>query len=246
MWKCVSASVIGTSHVTQGLPCQDAHGIVSLDNGVLIVAVADGAGSAKRSDEGSRLAVETSTQYLADQVQVTQPETSEDCEVLLDDAVANARAALQKLAPGDQVSDLATTLLLAIVTDRWLSTIQVGDGAVVCRSPSGLRVLSELGQGEYINETTFLTSSDYLSRLHRVTVPSKDVRGLAMLTDGIELLALRYVDNTAHEPFFSTMFEFAENPSSTKAELEEFLQSERVCDRTDDDKTLVLAVRHDS
>jgi hypothetical protein len=41
------------------------------------------------------------------------------------------------------------------------------------------------------------------------------------------------------------MFEFAENPNSTKAELEEFLQSDRVCERTDDDKTLVLAIRND-
>ena len=66
-----------------------------------------------------------------------------------------------------------------------------------------------------------------------------------MLTDGIQLLAVRYADNTAHEPFFEPLFEFAENPNSSNAELEEFLRSERVCERTDDDKTLVLAVRND-
>jgi hypothetical protein len=76
-------------------------------------------------------------------------------------------------------------------------------------------------------------------------MPSQEISGLAMLSDGIELLALCYKDNTAHEPFFTPMFEFAEKPGSTKAELEEFLESERVCDRTDDDKTLVLAVRYD-
>lgn len=66
-----------------------------------------------------------------------------------------------------------------------------------------------------------------------------------MLSDGIQLLALRYADNTAHDPFFRPLFEFAGNPASTNAELEEFLRSERVCERTDDDKTLVLAIRHD-
>jgi len=79
-----------------------------------------------------------------------------------------------------------------------------------------------MGQSEYINETTFLTSSDYLKHLHRASLPSNEVSGLAMLSDGIELLALRYADNTAHEPFFLTMFEFAEKPDSTRTELEEF------------------------
>lgn len=244
VWKCVSASAIGTSHVAQKLPCQDAHEIVTLDNGILIIAVADGAGSATRAEEGSRCAVETSARFLADHLQKAQPTTPEECESLLESAVVHSRTALRSLAPGEKFNEVATTLLLTILTDRWLSTIQVGDGAVVCRSISGpLHVLSELGQSEYINETTFLTSSDYRSRLHRTTLPSEDVGGLAMFSDGIELLAIRYSDNTAHEPFFTTMFEFAENPNSTKVELEEFLQSERVCERTDDDKTLVLAVR---
>ena len=190
--------------------------------------------------------METSTQYLSDHLQEEQPATGEACEQLLENAITYSRSALQRLAPGEQFNDVATTLLLTIVTDRWLSTIQLGDGAVVCRLKSGsLRVLSELGQSEYINETTFLTSSDYLGHLHRATLPSPDIGGLAMFSDGIELLAICYGDNTAHEPFFGPMFEFAENPNSTKAELEEFLQSDRVCERTDDDKTLVLAVRDD-
>jgi hypothetical protein len=238
--------MIGTSHVAQRLPCQDAHQIVTLENGFLIIAVADGAGSAKRSEEGARCVVGTSALYLTDRLKETQPATAEDCEELLENAVVHSRTELEKLAPGEKFNDVATTLLLTIVTDRWLSTIQVGDGAVVCRSVAGsLRVLSELGQSEYINETTFLTSSDYRARLHRVTLPSTDIEGLAMFTDGIELLAVRYADNTAHEPFFASMFEFAKNPNSTKAELEEFLRSDRVCERTDDDKTLVLAVRDD-
>jgi len=244
-WRCISASVIGSSHVAQKLPCQDAHETLTLDDGTLIVAVADGAGSAKRSEEGSRLAVHNSVRYLAGQLQATCPQTSDECESLLAKAVADTRAALEELAPGEHFKEVATTLLLTVVTDRWLSSIQVGDGAVVCRDQSGaMQVLSARGDSEYINETTFLTSSDYLKHLHHATLPSQDVTGLAMFSDGIELLALRYADNTAHEPFFRTMFQFAETPSSNSAEMEEFLLSERVCERTDDDKTLVLAVRH--
>jgi len=246
-WKCLSASVIGTSHITMQKPCQDAHGVLVLDNGVLIVAVADGAGSARRSEDGSRCAVDTALRYLGEQLQGQQPDGMEACETLLQNAVEKCRSALQELAPTGKFGDVATTLLLTIVTDQWLSTAQIGDGAVVCRSnPGGLRVLSDLRRGEYVNETTFLTSSDYRSRLHQVTLPSKDVDALAMFSDGIEFLAVQYSDNTAHEPFFASTFDFAGNANSTESELVEFLQSERVCERTDDDKTLVLAVRNDT
>ena len=107
IWRCVSASVIGTSHVTQKLPCQDAHATLTLDSGVLIVGVADGAGSAKRSQEGSRCAVDSSTEYLAECLQDSGPQSAEDCEALLEDALAHARRALQTLAPGEEFNDVA-------------------------------------------------------------------------------------------------------------------------------------------
>jgi protein phosphatase 2C-like protein len=246
-WRNLAASVIGSSHTTQNLPCQDAHSIANLDDGTLIVAVADGAGSAKRSEEGARCAVATSVEYLRKCLESTRAATSEEYEAILSAAIEHARVALQEIAPGVQFNDVATTLLLTIVSDRWLSTIQVGDGAVVCRHVSGtLQVLSELGRSEFINETTFLTSSDYLNHIHRVTLPSEEVSGLAMFSDGIQLLAIRYADNTAHVPFFEPLFRFASDPTSTDSELEEFLRSERVCERTDDDKTLILSVRNES
>lgn len=154
-WRYLAASVVGSSHLAQNLPCQDAHATAILDDGTLIVAVADGAGSAKRSYEGARRAVESSTQCLIRDLRAAQPVTAQDCEALLEKAVVSARAALQEIAPGEEFNEVATTLLLTIVTPLWLSTIQVGDGAVISRHVSGsLRVLSQLGQSEYINETT--------------------------------------------------------------------------------------------
>jgi hypothetical protein len=49
-----------------------------------------------------------------------------------------------------------------------------------------------------------------------------------------------------HLPFFRPFFEFVEHvPDETerKQQLLNFLESPRVCSRTDDDKTLVIAVR---
>jgi serine/threonine protein phosphatase PrpC len=67
-WRIVGASVRGASHVRSGLPNQDAIRWLpeSGDSLPLVLAVSDGHGSAKcfRSDEGSRLAVETATEIV--------------------------------------------------------------------------------------------------------------------------------------------------------------------------------------
>ena len=52
-WRTAHASVIGTSHTATGAPCQDAGDceVLAAADGseILVAAVADGAGSAKRS-----------------------------------------------------------------------------------------------------------------------------------------------------------------------------------------------------
>ena len=52
-WQVLGASVPGAGHVRGGQDCQDAHRWRALPGGVLVVAVADGAGSAPRSELGS-------------------------------------------------------------------------------------------------------------------------------------------------------------------------------------------------
>jgi len=121
---------------------------------------------------------------------------------------------------------------------------QVGDGAVIYQLGSdAVHTLSRFSTSEYINETSFLTSSNYLDDFYCSSINCEGITALAMMTDGLQMLALRILEKTAHAPFFRTMFQFAGNPKSTDVELAQFLSSDRVCERTDDDKTLLLAVR---
>ena len=59
-WRYALASVVGTSHLASGTPCQDASTCQVLEDGsgrsVLVAFVADGAGSALYADEGATLA----------------------------------------------------------------------------------------------------------------------------------------------------------------------------------------------
>ena len=248
MWKVVSASVVGTSHLALGMECQDAHAAAVLPDGSLLVAVADGAGSACRASEASTCAVSTAVDFLTRRMAAQHPAGPDGYRCLMYETVECVRSALMELSTRQEteqpLSDFATTLLVLLATETWASTIQIGDGAIVCRSPAtGLSVLSEPPAGEYINETTFVTTPDYLEHAVYKLLPAQDLDGVVLLTDGMQLLALKYSDNSAHAPFFIPLLDFASHADATADELETFLRSGPVCQRTDDDKTLVLAVR---
>jgi hypothetical protein len=101
-------------------------------------------------------------------------------------------------------------------------------------------------RGEYANTTHFLTDEDALERLHIEPFVGK-VSDIALMTDGLEPLALHYASKSVHEPFFHGMFQplldadGAEEINHLSASLERFLSSERVGSRTDDDVSLILA-----
>ena len=67
-----------------------------------------------------------------------------------------------------------------------------------------------------------------------------------MFTDGLQRLALDFAGHTPHHGFFGPLFEQLRAVNDSESLVEPFrcfLDSDRVNQRTDDDKTLVLAVR---
>ena len=112
-----------------------------------------------------------------------------------------------------------------------------------------LKVVADAQKGEYANETVFLTMADALERLEWQTY-SADTLGsrcaaLALFSDGLARLAMQLPSNAPHPPFFKPLFQFArktKDSAQASQELNGFLSSERMNQRTDDDKTLILAV----
>jgi hypothetical protein len=243
-WRVLGASVEGTSHLGGDLGCQDAHAVVQ-EAGWLIVAVADGAGSAPRAAEGAALAVRAVVEH--GRGRILDPDAGDldagdvDAAGLAADCIGAARLALEDLAGDDELGDLATTLLVVVGRGAQLGLAQVGDGAVVVDSGGASRVVGAVDRGEYLNETVFVTSSGW-EDARRVDVVEAQVDGIAVMSDGLQLLALDLATMEAHEPFFRPLWDFARRAEATSDELAAFLASERVCARTDDDKTLVLAV----
>ena len=131
-----------------------------------------------------------------------------------------------------------------IATPEMVAVTQVGDGLAVAKDHKGnLLALTIPDHGEYINETTFLTSPLALDTA-QIKLWRDNIVNVGVLTDGLQMLALNMLIGKPHKPFFFPLFDFIENVNDqtlAKEQLVSFLGSERVTQRTDDDLTLILA-----
>jgi serine/threonine protein phosphatase PrpC len=248
IWHVVGASVKGSSHEKREQPCQDAHAFCVTADGYILVAVGDGAGSADRSDQGSRLAVDTAIATLEKTLDAGPPADDADWMAAMIAAFCAARQAIAELSEIEEqpTRAYATTLTCAAIADECLVVGQIGDGVAVARRENGhLFAATEPQHGEYANETFFLTMAEAMEQLE-VGVFTQKMSDVALMTDGLVRLAMKVAENRPHSPFFEPLFAFAsqvEDEVKAQVQLEALLASERVCERTDDDKTLVLIAR---
>lgn len=247
-WHVIGASVQGRSHQEKDSLCQDAHSYRVLPGGVVLVAVADGAGSADRSHESAECAVTGAIASLRTMLAEGLPQNDVGWQAQMTEAFRQTRQAVAQLAEAEETIPraFATTLTCAVTSGEWLAVGQIGDGVVVARGEDGeLFAATQPQRGEYANETFFLTMEEALQQIE-VRVYHQPVRALVLLTDGLIRLAMNVARNKPHPPFFEPLLAFAaqmEDETEAKEQLTAFLASDRVCARTDDDKTLVLAVR---
>lgn len=253
-WSWASASVIGSSHLTKGVPCQDRVACEVLrdaqDAAVLLVVASDGAGSASLAHEGAQ-AVCDEIRKLARALLMHPDGLAGLDSGLAQEWLLRLRDAIEARASqaGVPACELASTMVVALVAPARRVFLQVGDGAIVVSDGSaagGYRCVFWPERGEYANVTVFVTSADAASHL-QVRVEDDATQRLAVFTDGIQSLALRMSERVPHAPFFDGMFAAiqpmgAGDASDSSRQLGDFLASPRVCDRTDDDKSLVLAM----
>ncbi len=246
-WQIISASVTGTSHEKQDLPCQDAHGFKQLSPDLIILAVADGAGSAKLADLGANIAVKIALATLEKQIDSVNNYTEAiPWQEYLKEALNNAKVAIESesVTQETEVRELATTLIIGIATPELVAVAQVGDGAIVVEDKNGnILELTIPTCGEYLNETVFLISPNAVENA-QFNLWSGQPKYLAAFSDGLQMLALKMPEGKPHHPFFSPLFKFVEtitDETDAQEQLIGFLRSPRVTGRTDDDLTLILA-----
>lgn len=260
-WKAIACSATGTSHEKIEKPCQDyadfikvnASGDVDDHGDILIGALCDGAGSCKYSDIGSQLAVKTVLKLLRDWLKWLQQQR-QDLSRPISQAEAHqvftqitAKVKEEFAAKAQQMSckskDLSCTLLSVVATPQWLAAMQIGDGFIVIRQPDlEYQLLFQSQKGEYANQTTFITASNALEKMESKVVPGQQ-QFIFASTDGLERLALEIRQQAKpHPPFFDDFRDAIKirSEDEEKISTQEWLNSDKVNKRTDDDKTILL------
>ena len=249
-WRVIRASAQGASHAKTGQPCQDSSSVgIGAPDGMLVAAIADGAGSATLSADGSRIAACAATQRAISLMRLhVQPFYEAVLEEILRESVRSARKELEAEANRQKKSlrDFATTLIIAICARKMTGAAQIGDGAMVAAGEGGGYTLFSAPQrGEYANTTNFITSDSWQDAL-AIRTRYDSISRVALFTDGIQSIALNAAaGNAPHTPFFDPLFGWAEKQENEQAagnNLKAFLSSPKVTDRADDDLTLLLAI----
>ncbi|WP_200304267.1 PP2C family serine/threonine-protein phosphatase [Streptomyces adelaidensis] len=252
-WRIHGLSVEGYRHRRQGLPCQDACAYATTSS-VAVLAVADGAGSRPRSEEGARLAVKLAAEHFARRAKAAvEVQPGEAVHELLRDALRDVSEDFLDRTGAD-AQDFATTLTVVVLAPGWIGHLTVGDGFVVVRAGTedGERQFHLLPQAaaasEYSNETVFLTSPDVARWTHTECVSDDGVDGVLLSTDGLAQAMLNRPAGGAQSPntsFADAVFRSLDTATedSPDTNLAALLRSDRLTALNADDKTLLRAVR---
>ena len=166
-WTVVGSSVIGNSHISMELPCQDNCKYAYVKNGWGIAITSDGAGSVAHSDIGSRIVVERGIHYFRNVID--QKKWAED-SILPSEAewvsiayttLKAIRDDMEKLASakGVEFKSLSATAIVVIHSPKGFLVTHVGDGRAGYQDDSKeWKALITPHKGEEANQTIFMTS----------------------------------------------------------------------------------------
>jgi hypothetical protein len=240
--------VVGTGHLSRGLPCQDSCKVTDGPIGSDIVfAVSDGAGSASHSEAAAKLAVE----LLVDEIRSANLAPDIDAQAWVKEVYKKIHLRLAEEAAkcGVPSQEFSCTLLGGYFSERASWVCQVGDGAIIASNAPGVyEPLTWPSSGEYANITTFVTSPDWETVFQFRSLRTSPT-AVAAFTDGLQDLILINSNKSVHSGFFNPLFDRlleTADVSSLEGPLAQFLASKAIVERTDDDKTLVLICRREN
>ncbi len=174
-------SKVGRSHIESGTVCQD-YSLTCIGEKYCFAAVADGIGSAKLSQIGSKTAVETVYSHCKNALD------SDDKELLLNllrEGFLLSLENIKKIADesGNDLSDYDTTLTVALFDGESIIYGHIGDGGLVAIDNTGqYYLLTVATKGESYNEVIPLRAD---SSNYTFEIVDGIFCGIALFTDGV-------------------------------------------------------------
>jgi len=250
MWRVFSASATGQRNLEQGAAGQDACHCVVTDD-VLVAVVCDGAGSVREGRTGADFVAHALTGLLADAWRAhrgppdLRPE-GEALRAIVQGAVETVRNRLADLAVSHQcaLEEFSCTLVGCVASPDGGCLFHIGDGFAIQQDASGEAVLSRPENGEFADETYFVTDTSWRDHL-RVTPLRAPERGciIGLMSDGTAPFAVDRARSGFFRPFIDPITAYLREATASigNEALRNLLESSRASEISPDDKTLLLA-----
>lgn len=242
-WRWASASVIGSSHIAHNGRLQDAHSVSILNENYVFAVVSDGAGSAKFGEYGAWIICRSLKVKFRDWFKNNEllPD-NETIEFWIDDIRDQVHFIAKER--NSTFRQFAATLTALIASSNEILALNIGDSAIVGRHENDWSIICLPENGEYASSTYFFTD-DPSPRL-KIFRESNRYDAFALFSDGVGDLAILHSKQEACAGFLNPMIYPVDNSyergrlNLLSVKLKEYLASPIVCEKTDDDKTIIL------
>ena len=219
----VATATTGAGHLRAGTGNQDAIHVHVEDTGAVIVALADGAGSARHAAEGAWHAAQAATEALS--LHAHAPASA--FKQLLDQRLTSA---------GQPAGHYNATIMAArIEPGGQVILLHCGDSLALHRQADGtFTVSAEPTEGEFAGETIFPATSP----ADAVQVTYLHTTALLLSSDGLAPLLLSR--RAPHQPTLAVLADWMLHPDDLTPSMQDLLRHAQDTGRADDDLTLAL------
>jgi serine/threonine protein phosphatase PrpC len=179
----VCGEVAGRNHRKEDISCQDKT-YYAEENGVIAIALADGAGSAFFSQLGAESVVHTAVHYVLKSFdKVCKMDKSRS---VMEEFLSVLRMDLNNVAvaQGCDIHQLASTLLLVAVKGDQTFALHIGDGIIGRIKEGTIQVVSKPMNGEFANETYFVTDENALVGMEILRGKNTGTEAFLLMSDG--------------------------------------------------------------
>lgn len=199
--KVIQSYLQGARHKIKKQPCEDRTYSLS-ENGVVVIALADGAGSKKytHSAQGAECVTKTIAKFFCNNFDkfYEKEDTNELCSVIM----AVCQRALKVKADEIDVDDIikmSSTLLVVAVKDNKMIACHIGDGVIGRLTSKGTEVISAPDNGEFASTTYFITNPHANEHIHIIKDKIDDVISYFLMSDGTQEYVYDEVNKCFHD-----------------------------------------------
>lgn len=196
--KLAFAAVPGRTKGSSRGACQDA--VFGKHSGNLTcIALSDGAGSKKHSGTGARAVVRVVVRVVLENFDaifedVAQGGNAASKHLLMEPILSDLKG--RRFAKDEGINDYACTLIFAATNRNRLLLGHIGDGFAFSVEDDIGRVASWPENGEFANETYFVTSGEAMSHLRLTAELMEQPRSILLASDGAAVSLFKQSDQT--------------------------------------------------